>query len=336
MVFDTLRKALAAAALAVTGGAALACGGSDILPTLPEAERAAILARAQAAPFPEGNLWRASRDEAEIVVVGTYHLPDPRLDPLLDRVAPLVAAADLVVVEALPEEAEALARAMAETPELAYITDGPTLRDLLSEAEWQRYADEMAARGVPGFMASRFRPWLAFTMLSLPVCAIEAAMGAGQGLDDRIVARARAAGVPVIGLEGVEVLFQVFDSLTPEESLDILRATILTADRAEDMLATLTRAYFDGQHRLVWEFGRSWMPEAARPLFPPQRTGPLYDRLEAALLQARNRDWMAQLQPLAVPGARLVLAVGAAHLSGPDGVLDLLHRDGWTLHRLEM
>lgn len=340
MVLAGLRRVAGAAAIGITGwlGAAAAgagCAGTDLLPGLPADLRAQIEARAAAAPFPEGNLWRARRGTARIVLAGTYHLDDPRHEPMMARLAPLIADAALVLVEALPEEAERLAAAMAETPELGYLVDGPTLRDLLSDADWQRYAEEMAARGVPAFMASRLQPWLAFTMLSLPVCAIEAATGPGLGLDDRIVAQARALDIPVAGLEGMEVLFDVFDTLTQDDALDILRVSILVAGQAEDMLATLTRAYFDGQHRLVWEFSRGWMPEPAREIFSQDRADAMYDRLEASLLQARNRAWLAQILPLAEQGP-LFVAVGAAHLSGEDGVLVLLDRAGFVLEPLEM
>lgn len=310
------------------------CEGRDLIPTLPEAERAGILARAAAAPFPEGNLWRADRDGAVVHLVGTFHIGDGRMGAMMRGIGPLVEASSLVLVEVTAAEEQALQAAMIADPGLAFLTSPPTLRDMLSEAEWALYAAEMEARGVPSFIAARFRPWLAFTTLTIPACLMEPGGGLPPGLDERVMTYATGSGVPVRPLEGPEVLTSVFDTLTPEEALDILRATLMQAELSEDVFATLSTAYFAGQHRLIWEFGRSWMPGPVAELFPPERVGPLYDRLEEALLIRRNRLWMETILAAAAEGPVLV-AVGAAHLSGPEGLLDLLDRAGFALRRLD-
>ena len=315
--------------------AALArCEGRDLIPRLPAEVREEILARAAAAPFPEGNLWRAERAAEVIYLVGTFHIGDARMGEMMRGVAPLIEAAELVLVEVTAAEEQALRAAMVADPGLAYLTEPPSLRDLLSEPEWALYAAEMEARGVPSFIAAQFRPWLAFTTLTIPACMLAPDGALPPGLDDRVITHATGSGVPVRALEDHEVLTAIFDTLTAEESLDILRATLMQAELSEDLFATLATAYFDGRHRLIWEFGRSWMPGPAAELWPPERLGPLYDRLEEALLMRRNRAWMETILAASAEGPLLV-AVGAAHLSGPEGLLDLLDRAGFALGRLD-
>lgn len=328
-----LRALLVTLLLCLPAAAAARCEGRDLLPTLPEAERAAILARAAAAPFPEGNLWRAARDGAVIHLAGTFHIGDPRFVAIMQSLAPLIAGAAQVLVEVTAAEEAALQAALLRDPSLAFHTEPPTLRDLLSEPEWRLYAAEMEARGVPAFIAGRFRPWLAFTTLTIPACLMEPGGALSPGLDDLVITHARGLGVPVQALEGPEVLFAVFDTLSPDEALDILRATLLQAELSDDLFATLSEAYFAGRHRLIWEFGRSWMPPDVAEIWPPERIGPLYDRLEEVLLARRNRAWIETILAEAARGP-LFVAVGAAHLSGHDGLLDLLARAGFTLTRL--
>jgi len=325
----------AAVIMAAATAVHAACDGQDILAGLPLDERAKLEARADAAPFARGNLWRAERDGSVIHVVGTFHIGDPRMGPMMDRLAPLIAGADLVMVEITPEEEQRLASAMTADPGMAYIVEGPTLRDLLTQDEWQSYAAEMAARGIPAFVASRFQPWLAFSTLSIPACLMTMEAMPLRGLDDRIITYARDLGIAVEGLETHEVLQFLFDALTGDESLDILRATLIQAELSEDMFATLANAYFAGEHRLIWEFSRGWMPESARHIFPRDRAADIYDRLEATLLIRRNRAWLEAMLPRA-KGRTVLMAVGAAHLSGHDGVLDLLARAGFSLERVEM
>jgi uncharacterized protein len=48
------------------------------------------------------------------------------------------------------------------------------------------------------------------------------------------------------------------------------------------------------------------------------------------LLYNRNRKWARELDTL-LPGKSLLIAVGAAHLPGKDGVIELLRREGYTV-----
>ena len=57
--------------------------------------------------------------------------------------------------------------------------------------------------------------------------------------------------------------------------------------------------------------------------------------LRDALLVRRNQTWMpALLTALAAPDKPLV-AVGTAHLVGPDGLVAMLDQNGYTLTRLD-
>jgi hypothetical protein len=52
------------------------------------------------------------------------------------------------------------------------------------------------------------------------------------------------------------------------------------------------------------------------------------------LLYARNRKWAKELKTL-MPGGTLLIAVGAAHLPGEQGVINLLRKDGYTVTPVE-
>lgn len=321
--------------LGLAGPAAAGCAGENLFSALPPEVQAELRARADAVPFPRGNLWRAERDGAVIHLAGTKHVGDDRLAPVLDGLRPLIAAADLLLVEVTEAEEAALQAAIAADPGIAFTTAPPSLREQLGDAEWAVYAAAMAGRGIPGPVAAQFRPWLAFVTLSLPACLMPGPGAAPPGLDRSIMAEARAASVPVAPLEEHEAIRALFETLTEAESLDALRVTLQLAPRAEDQFETLAALYFAGEHRLIWEFGRGWMPEEARALWPPERLEPLYDRLEEALLVRRNRAWMDRILAAASPDTQVLVAVGAAHLSGHDGLLDLLSRAGFTLARLD-
>ena len=53
-----------------------------------------------------------------------------------------------------------------------------------------------------------------------------------------------------------------------------------------------------------------------------------------ALLKNRNINWVKQLETI-LPRNNIFMAVGAAHLFGNDGLIDLLRREGYTVKGIE-
>ena len=94
------------------------------------------------------------------------------------------------------------------------------------------------------------------------------------------------------------------------------------------MTSTLIERYFQGKIRETWEFGRMVLEDSGL-----DNAGALFDEMSQALLVDRNRAWEPRIVEL-VAGKRAVLAVGAAHLSGEDGVLRALERAGYTITAL--
>lgn len=327
-----MRRLFAAVCLALAATPADAvCTGVDMIAALPEAERSAIEAAADAAPFARGNLWQAERDGQRITLVGTYHLDDPRLAPILQAVEPALTGATRLLVEAGPEEEAALKARIAAEPSLIVNTDGPTLPESLPPEIWQQLSEALAERGIPGFMAAKFRPWYLSMMLSVPPCALSE-MSAPHGLDRRLIDRALAAGLPVQALEPYDTVFHIFDALPQEDQLSMITASLAMEESSEDMSATLAARYFAQESRLIWEFTRA--ETLKLPGYTPERVAREFATMEAAMMTGRNRAWIPVIEAAAQDGPILV-AFGALHLSGDEGVLNLLARSGWTVTRLD-
>lgn len=306
------------------------CLGQNLIAALPPDQRAALTARAHAVPFAQGNLWQARRDGALITLVGTYHLDDPRHQAMLDRLAPHLADATALLVEAGPEEEAALQADVAANPERLLIVSGPTLPETLPEADWKRLSEELRARSLPPFMAAKMRPWYVMVMLSIPACQFAQAQAA-NGLDKQLIARAQAAGLPVIAVEPWNTIFTIFDGMADTDQQALLMQAVDAAAAGDDMAVTLADNYFAGENRLLWEFSK--LDAIARSGLSPEQAERDFALMEEAMMTRRNRAWIAPIEAAAAKGP-VVVAVGALHLSGEEGVLNLLARNGWTLSPL--
>ena len=343
-ITGTIRRTCLAAVLGASCGLFLAtaagaaeCAGRDLIGALPAEQRAELDRAVDDVPYPTGIFWQATRGAAPIESAGTYHFPDPRHEATVARMAPLIAQAGALLVEAGPDEEAALTEKLRRDPSLMVDPTGPTLPERLGPAEWQIVAQAVEERGMPAVMASRLRPWYVAMLLGLSPCMMEQAqdLAARQGLDHRLIDEARDHDVPVLALEPWDTLFTLFKGMTPAEENDMIRAALPAARLADDYAATALEAYFRGDIRAVWEFGR--LDALRNSGLPPGAVDRQVRLAEDRLMTRRNRSWIGPLtraaEAAAARGKPVVAAFGALHLPGDTGVLRLLEAEGWTITR---
>lgn len=136
---------------------------------------------------------------------------------------------------------------------------------------------------------------------------------------DRVLIR-EFSGRPVRELEGAQAQLAIFDRLPETDQRHLLAAVVAEAEGSETQASTLQHAWLTGDIAVL---------DAAT------RTGILADpELREALLVQRNRDWVAAIVPLLNDQPRPLIAVGAAHLVGADGLASLLQAQGYRVRRL--
>jgi uncharacterized protein len=322
-----LAAGLVAAGLLAALPAVAACLGTNLIAALPLPERSALYDAARAVPFSSGNFWDLRRGADErVIVVGTYHFDDPRHAATMEWLDPVIAGAARVLVEAGPEEQAALMARITSEPALL-LSDGPTLPEQLSKADWQALSQALRNRGVPPLMASRFRPWYISAVLAIPPCAAAEAAVA-SGLDGAVIAAAQTHGVPLQALEPYDTLFGLFEGMSQADQLAFIRTALATEGQSADLAVTLADSYFEGESRLIWEFSRA--QARALPGFTPEMLDAAFAQMEETLVNARNRAWIPVITEAASSGL-VVAAFGALHLPGKAGVLALLQEQGFTV-----
>lgn len=306
------------------------CAGQDLRTTLTAEEQVRLQDALEGAVFPEGNHWRATRDDRTLHLIGTMHLSDPRLDAPLAGLRETIEQADLLLLEMTDEDEAALQQRLTADPSLLILPD-TTLPELLSEEDWLRMSEALTARGMPPFMASRFQPWYVSVLLAVPPCASTPDLAVG-GMDARLEEIARDAGVPRGALEHVDTIFSAFADQSRETQIDMMLSSLVDASVSEDLFATLLASYFDEKPAEGWAVS-AILAERYSPI-DPSAAADVFATLEQELLIDRNRAWIPVLLDAVAQHRTVVAAFGAAHLPGDTGVLALLEDEGFTLERL--
>jgi uncharacterized protein len=255
----------------------------------------------------------ASADGAvEGWMVGTIHALPAFAEwrsPTIDKAAD---SADLLVVEiAALDDGGALARTFADlsrTPGL------PPLAERVPADLRPRLAALME-RG--DFTPSQFaatETWAA----ALTLARVGAVGDPANGVDRALIAD--FAGRRVLELEGGPAQLAIFDRLPEAEQRAMLAAVVReSAASAKD------------PERLQ----RAWLKGDAATIEVSTREGVLADpAVREALLVARNRRWAAALAPVLAEAPKPLIAVGTAHLVGPEGLAALLEAQGYRVRRI--
>ena len=325
------RHALAAALLLTASHAAAQCVGTSYIDLLTQDQLAQLDQATADLPYAEGLIWDATRDGKAITLVGTMHIYDARLEPIFDMIAADVLAADVVLLEATPDDQRALETMLAARPEMVMITHGPTLPDLLDAQTWAQLSNAASDRGVPGFMVAQMQPWYLSLLLAIPPCAMMDLAQGIKGLDAMIGDLASANDIPMQALEPYTTLFEMFQTGTMEEQIDMLRLSLVSPEMQQQMFVAMLDSYFSNQVGRLWEMSR--LAVADTPGLDPATGAAIFAEMEDMLLVQRNRNWMPVIAQAMADHDRAVLAFGAAHLIGDFGVLQLLENDGWDLAR---
>ncbi|CAM5576404.1 TraB/GumN family protein [Rhodanobacter lindaniclasticus] len=257
-------------------------------------------------------LWVVKDADTTIYLFGTVHLLPNDTDwryPALDKA---LADSDSLTIE-LTDDDPARMQALV----LQYGLDpGHPLSGKLSAAENATLTRAAQTVGVPGGANTlqMMRPWLAgLTLAVAPL--LKAGLDPAHGVDKLLKAQMLAAGKPVDGLETAEQQIRFLADLPADVELEFLRSTLRDIDKGSAELTTLIDAW---KHGDVATIARIEDDDLAR------HEPALYQRL----LVQRNQAWATKVAAMLQQPGTVFIAVGAAHLAGPDSVQVQLHNLG--------
>lgn len=281
-----------------------------------------------------GILWHATRGDQSLIIVGTLHISDPRHARTMAKLRPLIRRSDFVLLEATSDEEARLKDAIAHEPTFVFNPDGPTLPDQLEEEVWTQLRAAMNARGIPSPLIAKMKPWYVAMLLSVPPCAMQM-MATGDGGLDKLVEQIADKNQILRGpLEDWRTLFRIFESIPEDEQLDFLRLSLTPDAQSPEAFTALLDAYFREDHATAWAL--STVLAYRDTTRPSEEIAEDLKITEDLLLTSRNHKWMPEILRAAETFDQTVVAVGAAHLIGQEGILSLLAAEGFSISRIPL
>ena len=313
------------------------CKGRDLRAELaisaPEAMEE-VRATAAATPNGDARLWQLTAANGAVsYLYGTMHISDPEITRLGPEAQLAYDGAKVVVIETTDIlDEQKTATAMWSRPELLAFTDGTSLLDHLDDEEERLLDGALREQGMTLSAMKSMKPWILAGSLALPACERGAAR---KGfLDIRLARDAQEQGREVAGLESAVEQMEAIASLPLEAHVDSLVDAARMGDRLDDVFATLGALYAEGQIGEIWPTLRALSEHVAGDgetlTEADENTLAAFDE---AVITRRNHTMAERAMPLIEAGGAFI-AVGALHLPGEEGLVELLRERGIAAERV--
>lgn len=196
---------------------------------------------------------------------------------------------------------------------------GTTLQQRLGEARYRRLTSEAQELGLPTELLEPFQPWVVGMEL-LELQYQKLGYQGDAGVEQQLDQRAQADGKPVIGLETVAEQLGVLGALSDDDQVHFLDMIVGEMNEVDSDTKEVI---------LAWRNG-----DAARLGALLSEEYKSFPALYRTLVSDRNRHWMPQLEKLLQSQQDYFVVVGALHLVGDGGLLDLMRRAGYKPEQL--
>ncbi len=201
----------------------------------------------------------------------------------------------------------------------AQLPEGQTLQDQLTPATYALLTNHAADAGMPLIMLQSFQPGFAAMLIEVSEMQ-KIGLDPEYGLDEYFFKRAKKEGKDIVPLETLDFQIGLVTGFSKEEGELIMKTTLEEIDQTKKELNEMLAA---------WQTGDA--DKLAKLLNEVQSKAPaIFKRL----VTDRNRTWVPKLEGLMRSGKNVVVIVGAGHLVGPEGVVELLKKKGLKVTQL--
>ena len=268
-------------------------------------------------PMEESSLlWKISGKnvKGDAYLFGTMHLIEKDYFIFPKKLQKVVKKSDALVMEleGLPNQAEAVGYVMLKEGSFFDYFSPEQTDTILRWAKAKFGMEEATFRS----SFSNMKPF-AVTQLAIQLHFI----GKTESYELSFEELAKSAGIEIIGLETIAEQMSLFDNLTPQQQTEMVMESIRTGEKSIELVKELQVVYHSQQIDEMY-------------LLVLDEDGVIQDE-QANFLDNRNKKWIPKIEQI-IGEKNTFIAVGAGHLGGPNGVIRLLEKEGYTLTPIKL
>lgn len=263
-------------------------------------------------PYGKGLLWKITAPDNKFIhLFGTMHSQDRLITDIPPPVRLRLVKSNTFVMEVMLDEAanQAFSRAV-------YFQDDQRLDRLLQEDIYNELAEKISGYGIPPDMLPRLQPWAAFTLVGRPRPVNAPTQ------DIKLMQVAQSANNDIAALETMEELLSVLQGIPLADQIEILNDTVCNHAEILQQARELVDLYINKDLAAIIKLNDE-----------PHHDEEVFNRYIERMLYSRNERMLGKIERYLEQGNAFI-AVGASHLPGERGLLNMLAEKGNAVERI--
>lgn len=264
------------------------------------------------------SVWQVKKGDDLVLLGGTVHLLPATEFPLPAEFETAFAQSSVLILEAPMPDANDTQAMQAMMVQLQYPA-GSGLKQKLSPAVYQQLSGYLKKFGVDAAAFDSLKPGLVAVQLSL--LEMSASGISGEGVDAYFANKAKQQQKPLQFLETLDFQIKLIAAMGEGYESDFIRQNIENNAELGPLMLKSIKAWRAGDLQQIDEL----LLKDARADDP---------KLFQQMFTERNQQWLRQIQQMFGNQHKELVLVGAGHLPGNDGLLQLLRQAGFEVTQL--
>lgn len=254
-------------------------------------------------------LWKVEGDDIKTsYVFGTFHLIPQEDFIFKNKVEKAIKDTEITVLELDMDDPQM----MGAMQTLSQLEEGKKLSSYMDEKEYEildTYFKEKMGVGMAAF--NTFKPLTVTSMVTMSMMGKQTA-----SYETEIIKRTKAQNKEILGLETPEFQIGVFETVPYEEQIDQIVEYLNEPEKMTKEFDTMITQYKDEDIEGLY----NTMEESFKE--DPE--------FKKAMLDNRNTNWIGKISEMS-KNQKVFYGVGAGHLGGDQGVINLLKKAGYKV-----
>lgn len=264
-------------------------------------------------------LWKVEAKTGAVYLLGSLHFLRKEAYPLNKKIEDAFEGSDVLAVEADVNDIQQID--ISRFMESALYSDDDSLEKHVSRETYALTKKEFEEVGFPLELAKREKPWfVALTLSSLEL--IRSGFDPTYGIDMHFLSKAKGSK-RIVELESLDYQIKLLSGFSDAEQEQFLLYTLTDTKAVSEETDELLQAWKTGDVKRLESFLAKYAGEGGG-------TSTVYEKL----IFERNRTMASKIEEFLKTGQTYFVVVGAGHLIGDKGIIELLRRKGYRVQQL--
>ena len=264
---------------------------------------------------------------------GTIHVGDERIDTALQKLLPYLDGCDALAVEFDLVAYELDLAAQMKSLTQFVLADGTKISDHMPKETFEKASALLGEAGLMPQVMEMYNLSMWSTLVEQAALMTRTDFDMEIGMDRSLIHHCYDRQIEVRDVESAEFQYSLLAAFSDELNLLLIESTLDSLDEYGEGVNELYDAWLNGNYDELTALLKDEEGESETDLTEAQLA--LLEDYNDRMLTQRNLGMRDKAVEWLKAGDKVFFAVGAAHLVGEGGLIELLRAEGYTVEQLE-